>query len=69
MDILVKCRYGDVTLTKESSRIFCIFFIMASIGGYAWALGKFASIFMEIEQERQVRGEGVVSTSTTAQRI
>jgi hypothetical protein len=54
--------YGDLTTTQESTRIFCIFYVFFGVGATASSLGRFAKVWMEIEEERHVSefvGRGV----------
>ena len=43
--------YGDLTIAKESTRIFLIFYIFFGVAATASALGTFAQVWGEIEEE------------------
>lgn len=59
--------YGDITVKKTQTRIFLIFYIFVGVLMYGWALGKFAKVFMNIEQEKQMAG--FVDTGVTMKMI
>lgn len=47
--------YGDMSLTKQSSRNFSIFYILVSTMVVAVALGNFGAVQMEIAAEKRRR--------------
>jgi len=44
--------YGDLVIKNETTRWFCIVYLLIAVGGFAMSLSKFSSIVMEVEAER-----------------
>jgi hypothetical protein len=44
--------YGDLVIENETTRWFCIVYLLIAVGGFAMSLSKFSSIVMEVEAER-----------------
>ena len=45
--------YGDIPLTKQSTRIFAAFYILVGCFAVASSVGNFANVFIERQQQRQ----------------
>lgn len=46
--------YGDPLIVKESTRTFLVFFLLWGVTSFAWALGRIAAVFTEIEEDLQL---------------
>jgi ABC-type phosphate transport system permease subunit len=47
--------YGDISLTKDGSKIFCIFYMLVAVALFGISVGQFATIFMEMEQHKAIK--------------
>ena len=46
--------YGDLTIEQESTRDFCVFYILLAVSVFAMSLSTFGSIIIDIEAEKNV---------------
>jgi hypothetical protein len=47
--------FGDITLAHQSTRIFCIFYILFGVAAFGLTVGRFASMFIDWEQDRAIK--------------
>jgi hypothetical protein len=57
--------YGDLTVTKESTRIFAIFFILSVVTTYAIAMNNIFDIWIEEFSDRLLNSNNKASSSIT----